>query len=90
MTPQKRWPHPHPRAHELIKVLDVHLQLSGMSRRQLSKASGVGEATLTTWWQGKCCPHVYQLEQVLKVFDLRLKIATLEKPAHKGVKKPLP
>lgn len=83
MPAPNKWPDPHPKAHEAIKVLNVHLKLAGMSRRQLSKLSGVGEATLNTWWAGKCGPHVYQLEQALKVFGLRLKVAALEEPCQK-------
>lgn len=67
---------PSANAHESVKVLDAWLRVEGMSRRALSKKSGVPERTLADWWYGKGDPHVALLEAALGVFDLRLKVAS--------------
>lgn len=66
---------PNPKAHEAVKVLDVHCRLSGMSRRQLAKKSGIPERTLADWWYAKGDPHLFLIESALAVFDLRLKVS---------------
>lgn len=70
---------PNPKAHEAIKVLDIRCRISGMSRRELAKRSGVPERTLADWWYAKSDPHLFLIESALAVFDLRLKVSGKEK-----------
>ena len=64
-------------AHETVKVLDAHMRVEGMSRRQLAKLAGVHERTLADWWYGKGSPNVFMLEACLNVFHLRLKASAM-------------
>lgn len=49
-------------------ILDLRLQ-AGMSRRTLSKRSGVAEATIKWWEDGLRMPTVYNFSRVLKALD---------------------
>lgn len=75
MTTTKVRARPSTTAHEVIKVLDVHMRATGMTRQTLAKKSGVSERALTNWWCGKVDPCVALLEAALGVFELRLKVA---------------
>lgn len=74
MTSSKLRGRPSDKAHEAVKVLDVHMRINNMSRAELARKSGVATRTLADWWYGRYPPNVFLLDCALNVFGLRLKV----------------
>jgi transcriptional regulator with XRE-family HTH domain len=72
---QNHDPKPSPKAHELIKIIYVQMQIEGMNRTELARRSGVPMRTLNDWWRARHSPDLHLVEAALGVFDLKLKVS---------------
>lgn len=75
MTTQQLRKRPAPKAHDVIKTLDVFMRTEGMSRRELARLSGVPERTLADWWYAKGDCRLLLVDAALGVFGATMKVS---------------